>query len=107
MRLHLGEFEQLLLLALVAHDEAYGVQVRRMIEQRTGRSVSPGAIYTALDRMERRGLVASRLGDATPQRGGKRKRFYHIKPSGMRLLRDSERALARMKAGIDPEFETS
>ena len=108
MRVFLGEFEQLLLLALLhGTDEAYGVQIRQQIEDRTGRTVSPGAIYTSLDRLERRGLVSSRLGEATPARGGKRKRYYRIQPRGVRLLRDSQRALAAMTAGISSKLETS
>src|SRR5687767_4832423 len=97
MRLHLGEFEQILLLALLTDgDETYGVEIRRAIEERTGRTVSPGAVYTALDRLERRGLVVSRLGDPTAQRGGKRKRYYRLEAAGEKLLRESQRALARM-----------
>jgi PadR family transcriptional regulator PadR len=106
MRVHLGEFEILLLLALLqAKDEVYGVQIRAVIEKRTGRTVSPGAIYTALDRLERRNLVSSRLGDPTEQRGGKRKRYYRIESAGATLLRQSQRALARMARGVSPEFE--
>ena len=106
MRVHLGEFELLLLLALLqAKDEVYGVQIRAVIEERTGRTVSPGAVYTALDRLERRKLVSSRLGDPTAQRGGKRKRYYRIEPAGATLLRQSQRALARMARGVGPELE--
>ena len=106
MRVHLGEFEILLLLALLqAKEEVYGVQLRAVIEERTGRTVSPGAIYTALDRLERRNLVSSRLGDPTEQRGGKRKRYYRIESAGATLLRQSQRALARMARGVSPEFE--
>jgi DNA-binding PadR family transcriptional regulator len=108
MRTFLGEFEQFLLLALAAaDDEAYGVEIRRVIEARTKRTVSPGALYTALDRLERRGLVVSRLGDPTAQRGGKRKRYYRILPAGARLLRDSQRALAELARGAKPEPERS
>src|SRR5262245_20635009 len=108
MRSHLGEFELLLLMALLqARDEMYGVEVRALIEERTGRTVSPGAIYTARDRLERRTLVSSRLADPTPQRGGKRKRYYRIQPAGAALLRESQRALARMARGASPELETS
>jgi PadR family transcriptional regulator PadR len=80
MRTYLGEFEQLLLLAVMQLDaeEAYGARIGAEIQRRTGRTVSPGAIYTALDRLERRGLVRSKLGDPTAQRGGKRKRHYRI-----------------------------
>jgi DNA-binding PadR family transcriptional regulator len=104
MRTFLGEFEQLLLLALLATgDEAYGVEIRRTIEERAGRTVSPGAIYTALDRLEQRGLVSSRLGEPTAQRGGKRKRYYRLEAAGEALLRASQRTLARMST---PQVET-
>jgi DNA-binding PadR family transcriptional regulator len=107
MRAYLGEFEQLLLFALVhLDDDAYGGRVREVIEARTGRSVSPGAVYTALDRLEHRGLVSSRLGDPTPQRGGKRKRYYRIEPEGATLLRRSQDALARMARGVKPKLVT-
>jgi PadR family transcriptional regulator PadR len=104
MRTYLGEFEQLLLLALLhlSEEDAYGTRIRSEIEARTGRSVSPGAIYTALDRLERRGLVASRLGDPTPARGGKRKRHYRLEPSGVQLLQRTQEALARMAHGVEP-----
>lgn len=108
MRLFLGEFEQLLLLALLqAKDETYGGEIRRAIEVRAGRTVSPGAIYTALDRLERRGLVSSRLGDPTAQRGGKRKRYYRLDAAGHKLLVESQRALARMSRGVMPKLEPS
>jgi DNA-binding PadR family transcriptional regulator len=104
MRRFLGEFEQFLLLALMHVDEeAYGVEIRRTIEERTGRTVSPGAVYTALDRLERRGLVSSRLGELTPQRGGKRKRYYRLEAVGRLLVVDSQRALLRMAM---PQVET-
>jgi PadR family transcriptional regulator PadR len=107
MRTYLGEFEQLLLFALVhLGEDAYGARIREAIEARTGRVVSPGAIYTALDRLERRGLVTSRLGDPTAQRGGKRKRHYTMQPAGVELRRSHD-ALARMARGLAPRLETS
>ena len=106
MRRFLGEFEQLLLLALLIGDEAYGVEIRRSIEERTGRTVSPGAVYTALDRLERRRLVVSRLGEPTAERGGKRKRYYRLLPAGEALLHASQRSLARMRGGAFPELDT-
>ena len=107
MRVFLGHFEQLLLLALAqAPGEAYGLQIRHTIEAHTGRTVSPGAIYTALDRLERRGLVASRFGDPTAQRGGKRKRYYRIEPAGTALLHETERTLARMAGTARTQPET-
>ncbi len=106
MRTYLGEFEQLLLLAVVHLDEdAYGTRIRETIERRTGRTVSPGAIYTALDRLERRKLVTSSLGDPTPERGGKRKRYYRLQPAGVVLLRRSQDALGRMARGLKPKLE--
>src|SRR5262245_65910728 len=81
----LGDFEQLILIAMLRLGaDAYGVSLRQEIESRTGRTVSAGALYTALDRMEKRGLVTSRLGEPTPARGGKRKRLYTLLPAGER-----------------------
>jgi PadR family transcriptional regulator PadR len=106
MRAYLGEFEQLLLLGVVQLDsDAFGSEIRRLIEARTGRTVSPGAIYTALDRLESRGLVSSTLGEPTARRGGKRKRYYRIEPAGAALLRRSHDALARMAQGLEPGLE--
>lgn len=108
MRSYLGEFEQLLLMALLQlEDEAYGARIREVIEARTGRTISPGAVYTALDRLETRGLVASSLGEPTPQRGGKRKRYYRLEPQGAELLRRSHEALARMARGLKPKLQPS
>jgi DNA-binding PadR family transcriptional regulator len=108
MRTYLGEFEQLLLFALVQLDaDAYGGRIRELIEARTGRTVSPGALYTALDRLEQRGLVSSSLGEATAQRGGKRKRYYRIEPTGAELLRRSHEAVTKMARGLAPKLRTS
>ena len=97
----LGDFEQLILMALVRlGPEAYGLTVRQEIEQRTGRTISAGALYTALDRMEKRGLVTSRLGDPTPQRGGKRKRLYSLEPAGERALARVYDSLRAMATGV-------
>jgi DNA-binding PadR family transcriptional regulator len=106
MRRHLGELEQVLLLAL-AHlgEEAYGVSIATLIEARTRRVLSPGAIYTALDRLERRGFVGSRWGDSTPERGGKRKRYYRLRPAGAMALGQAQDALARMARGLKTKVE--
>ena len=107
MRTYLGEFEQLLLFAVLhLEDEAYGLRIREAIEAKTGRSISPGAVYTALDRLETRGLVSSTLGEPTPQRGGKRKRYYRVRPPGVELLRRSHESLARMARGLKPKLGT-
>jgi PadR family transcriptional regulator PadR len=98
MRRFLGEFEQVLLLALrhLGEDDAYTVTIRRTIAAGTGRQVSPGAIYTALERLERRGFVSSRFGEPTPERGGKRKKFYRLEPPGVQALDEAEAALRRL-----------
>ena len=75
----LGEFEQLVLLALLRlQPEAYGVAIRDEIEEKTGRRVALGSVYTTLLRLEDKGFVATRIGEPTPQRGGRRKKFYRI-----------------------------
>jgi len=97
----LGEFEQLLLFALARlGDEAHGSTIRRELERRAGRVVSPGAVYTALDRLESRGLVVSWLGGGTPERGGRRRRFYRLEPEGARELHSAYASLQRMAEGI-------
>jgi DNA-binding PadR family transcriptional regulator len=105
MAIRLGEFEQLLLFALLRlGDNAYGVTVRREIEQRTGRSVSSGAVYTSLERLESRGLVSSVVGEPTPRRGGKRKKYYKIRSEGARALAQSYGALREMAKGLSPKL---
>ena len=97
---HLGELEQVLLFALVRLGaDAYGASIRREVEQQTGRSLSPGAIYTAMDRLELRGFVTSRLGDATSVRGGRRKKLYRLEPAGARALSSCYERLQRMAQG--------
>jgi DNA-binding PadR family transcriptional regulator len=104
----IGDFEQLVLFALVRLGaDAYGVTIRGEIEKRTGRAISAGALYTALDRMERRGLVASRLGDPTAQRGGKRKRLYTLQPAGERALARVYESLRLMASGVATRLRTA
>jgi DNA-binding PadR family transcriptional regulator len=103
----IGEFEQLILFALVRlGTDAHGVPIRREIEERAGRAVSPGALYTALDRLEKRGLVSSRLGDPTPERGGKRKRLYTLQPAGERALARVFESLRLMSSGVARRLRT-
>jgi DNA-binding PadR family transcriptional regulator len=98
----LGEFEQSVLLA-IAHlgEAAYGVTIRREIEDRTRRSVAVGALYTALDRLERKGYVSSFHSDPTPERGGRSKRHFKMRAAGATALRRSRELLNRMWAGVD------
>jgi len=95
-----GEFEHILLYAVLHLQDheagASGAALRRLIEARTGRVASPGAIYTALERLETRGFVRSKLGEPTPERGGKRKRLYRLSAAGTAALRDAEAVLDSM-----------
>jgi DNA-binding PadR family transcriptional regulator len=98
----LGEFEQSVLLAIVhLREDAYGVTIRREIETRTARSVAIGALYTALDRLERKGYVASRMSEPTAERGGRSKRHFRVLAAGMTALRGSRDRLARMWKGLE------
>jgi DNA-binding PadR family transcriptional regulator len=104
--MHLGEFEQLLLFALIRLDgEAHGAAIAAEIVDRTDRHVSPGAVYTALDRMEARGFVRSWLGEATEERGGRRRKYYRLIPQGARALARSYGALKQMAAGVSAKLE--
>ena len=88
----LGEFEELTLLAVAGLGPgAYGVAVQQLLEKETRRDVSMGAVYAALERMERKGFLDSSLGEATPERGGKRKRVFAITTLGQRTLREVRR----------------
>jgi DNA-binding PadR family transcriptional regulator len=98
----LGDFEQLVLLALLRlGDEAYGVSIRDELCARTGRDVSPGAVYTTLDRLERKGFVVHRLGPPTPERGGRRKKHWALRAPGRRALESALAALRRMTEGLE------
>jgi DNA-binding PadR family transcriptional regulator len=103
----LGELEQLILFALVAlpAEECYGVPIRELIERRTGRTLSAGAVYTALDRLTARGLVSSALGEPTAARGGRRKRMYRLETAGARELARSVRTLRDMAHGLLPQLQ--
>ncbi len=104
----LGEFEQMVLLAVVRmNDTAYGMVIRDEIEDRTGREISIGSVYSALDRLERRGLIGSRLGEPSPERGGRAKRFYRLHPSGVIALQESRVALASLWHEVDLGPEAS
>ena len=104
--LNLGEFEQLVLLTLLRlGPDAYGASVQAEIETHGGRVASVSAVYTTLDRLEVKGLVRSRIGDPTPQRGGKRKKHYELTPAGTHALRTSYQLLKRMSKGIESLLE--
>jgi DNA-binding PadR family transcriptional regulator len=99
---YLGEFEHIVVLALLQLDDrAYGVTVRREIELRTEREVSIGAVYATLDRLETKGYVKSRQGEPTPERGGRSKRFFRVTAKGVAAVNRTQRALRSMTEGLD------
>ena len=98
----LGEFEQLVLLAcLRLGTGAYTVSVVDEIAARTGRDPSPSAVYAALRRLEDKELVDSRLGESTPERGGRPKRFFRVRPEAVVPLREARDDLLAMWEGLD------
>jgi len=101
----LSEPELLILLALIRLEpDAYGVPIAREIEKRGKRNVALGSVYAALERLEKKGLVRSELGDATAERGGRAKRFFHITVKGLRETRAARESLIRMWDGV-PQLE--
>jgi DNA-binding PadR family transcriptional regulator len=98
----IGGLEQMVLLAaLHLGDEAYAVTIRRELERRTGRKVARGALYTVLERLEGKGFLTSRMGDPTPERGGRPKRFYRVSPSGVKALKGSRESMVRLWRGLE------
>lgn len=98
----LGHFELLILGALLRlGDQAYGVRIRQEVAARSGHDAAIGAIYTTLSRLEGKGLVVSRLGEPTPERGGRAKRFYDLTAEGERAMRRTVRALSGMLGGLE------
>jgi PadR family transcriptional regulator PadR len=96
-----GQFEQLVLLAVLRLKEnAYGMTIRREIQDRTERIVALGAVCTTLDRLEKKGYVSSWTGSPSPERGGRSKRFFKIQPLGRAALRNSASIRAAMSAGL-------
>jgi DNA-binding PadR family transcriptional regulator len=103
-RENLGEFEHIVLVAVLRLGEgAYGVPIRREIETRTGRSITVGALYRTLDRLEAKGYVTSWFGESRPERGGRSKRHFRIRSAGLRRLRASREALTAMWDGLEPQ----
>ena len=101
----LGGFEFLVLLALIRlGDEAYGVPISEAIEESSGREVAIGSVYITLDRLEQKGFVTSRLGEPTPERGGRAKTYFRITAKGLREVRQAQRTLVRLWKGV-PQLE--
>jgi DNA-binding PadR family transcriptional regulator len=104
-RAFLGDLELMVLLALVRlGDDAYGVPISKELLDLAGREVALGSVYAALERLEQKDFVASTLGDPTPERGGRAKRYFRITPSGLQALRITRTALIKLWTGI-PQLE--
>ena len=105
--LQLGDFEQLVLLGVLRlGDDAYGAAIRQEIHARSGRDVSISAVYTTLDRLETKGLLRSWVGEPTAQRGGRRRKFYGLRPAGLHAVRRAYHAIRAMAAGFEERLET-
>ncbi|MDU0114820.1 helix-turn-helix transcriptional regulator [Psychrosphaera aquimarina] len=97
----LGEFEQFVLLAILKLDEdAYGSKVRQLLSESIGRDVTIGALYTTLDRLEGKGLLQSRIGEATSERGGRAKKYFKVTAQGQSALKRSKQALHSLWKGL-------
>jgi DNA-binding PadR family transcriptional regulator len=102
----LGQFQQQVLYALIrAGDDAYGKRIWDELEARTGNSIAVGAVYATLDRLERKGFVSSRVGDPTPERGGRAKRYFSLTGAGAAALQQTERALLRLRGVTSEGFQ--
>lgn len=96
-----GEFEQVVLLTVARlKEQAYGMAIRQEIADRTGRDVGIGSVYSALDRMEAKGYVSSTVGDPTPERGGKAKRYYQLERAGVMALHRAREMFAQLWDGL-------
>ena len=99
---NLGEFEQLILLAILRLGaQAYGVTIRAELADRAGRTIAPGALYTALERLETKGFITSRMGEPTPQRGGRAKRYVTVTAAGVQALTRALQAYQQLLDGLD------
>ena len=99
---YLGELEQIVLLAVLRlGDEAYAVPILEVIQRDAGRQVARGALYTALDRLEAKGCLRSRVGEPLPERGGRARRYFTVTPAAVRALKTSRQALQRLWNGLE------
>jgi DNA-binding PadR family transcriptional regulator len=106
-REYLGHFEVMVLLALLRlGDGAYGVPITQEIEKRSGRTVSVGSVYAALERLERKGVVTSHWGEPTAERGGRAKKYFRVTATGLKELRHTQKTLISLWQGL-PELKGS
>jgi PadR family transcriptional regulator PadR len=102
---YLGNFDLMALLAVLRlGEDAYGVTIARELEEQTGREVVVASVYATLERLHERGLVTSSLGESTPERGGRAKRYFRITGAGIREVRDTRRSLMNLWKGL-PELK--
>ncbi len=100
--IHLGDLEQIVLLAVLrVGDRAYAVPILEEIAEQTGRTIARGALYTALDRLEAKGCLRSRLGESLPERGGRARRYFTVTPTALRALKSSKLSLMRLWRGLE------
>jgi PadR family transcriptional regulator PadR len=105
--MNLGEFEHVVLLAILRLGEnAYAIPIREEIEERTGRSVARGAVYTALERLESKKCVRSRMSNPLPERGGRSRRYFSVTQAGLAAMRSSRRSLLRLWQGLEGRLES-
>src|SRR5215207_11067457 len=101
---YLGEFEQVVLLAILRlGEDAYAIPVREEIGLRTGRDVARGALYTALERLEAKGCLRSRMSEPLPERGGRSRRYYTVSQSGLAALRTAREGLLALWSGVESQ----
>jgi PadR family transcriptional regulator PadR len=104
-RQFLGEFEELVMLAIMRlGSDAYGVSIFETILEFTGKRASTGALYTTLQRLEEKGFISSRLGEATSERGGRAKRYFVIENAGKQAVGSSDEARARLRGNLDLDY---
>lgn len=103
----LGDFEQLVLFGVLRlGDDAYGAAIQEEIESRSRLNVSINAVYTTLDRLERKGLLRSWIGDPTPERGGRRRKHYALRPAGKAALQQAYQAITSLADGFERQLES-
>lgn len=104
---YLGEFEYTVLLAVLHLESAYAVPIRTLLEERTGRAIARGALYTALERLESKGCLRSRMDDASSERGGRARRYFTVTPLGLRAIKATHAAFANLTRGLETILERS
>lgn len=104
----LGNFEEIVLLAVLRlRENAYGAKIRQTVAEATERDVSIGAVYATLDRLERKGFMTSWQGEATPERGGRAKRYFKVEGAGVQALNDTAAARNKLTAGAEFGFDAA